>query len=141
MVKDKDKLFIECECADRCALLTFEYLKCYEIFSLEFYRKYSFKHKKEIYGLTFTKDQAQYIIEYLQKKLEDKDDIFIECKSSNFSAGFTIEWFEDFEMFLFDFYRVYAFNLKKKIYGPTFSKGQTQQIIEFLQNKLKEVSS
>lgn len=141
MVKDKDKLFIECECADRCALLTIEYLKCYEKFYLEFYRKYSFKRKKEIYGLEFTKDQAQAIIEYFQKKLKDKEDIFVECKSPNISAGLTIGWLEDFEMFLFDFYREYSFKRKKEIYGITISKGQVQQIIEYLQNNLKEVSS
>jgi len=141
MVKDKDKLFIECECADRCALLTIEYLKCYEKFYLEFYRKYSFKHKKEIYDLKFTKDQAQAIIEYFQKKLKDKEDIFIECKSSNFSGGLTIEWFEVLDIFCLDFYREFSFKRKKEIFGLTISKDQVQQIIKYLQNNLKEVSS
>jgi len=146
MVKDKDKLFIECECADRCSIFTLEYLKCYEKFDLEFYRKYSFRRKKEIFDLIFTKDQAQSIIEFFQKERKDKEDIdkediFIECESSNFSAGIIIEWNEGFEIFFLDFYRKCTFNRKKEIYGLTFTKDQAQQIIEFLQKKMEEVSS
>ena len=71
MVKDKDKLFIECECVDRDNIITIEYLKCYDEFCLNFYRLYAFKRKKEIYSLIFSKDQAKQIIEYLQNKIKD----------------------------------------------------------------------
>jgi len=71
MVKDKDKLFIECECVDRHALISLEYLKDFDEFNLEFYRKYSFKRKKEVDGLIFSKDQAKQIIEYLENKLKE----------------------------------------------------------------------
>ncbi len=75
MVKDKDKLFIECECVERHAILTIEFLENFDEFNLDFYRKYPFKRKKEIYGLIFSKDQAKQIIEYLQNKCKRNEGI------------------------------------------------------------------
>ncbi len=64
MVKDKDKLFIECECVNRHAILTIEFLENRDEFNLDFYRKYPFKRKKEIDGLIISIDQAQQIVEF-----------------------------------------------------------------------------
>ncbi|KKL13106.1 hypothetical protein LCGC14_2529060 [marine sediment metagenome] len=72
MVKNKDTLFIECECVNRHAILTIDFLEKFDEFNLDFYRKYPFKQKKEIDGLVFSKDQAKRIIEYLQNKLKVK---------------------------------------------------------------------
>lgn len=151
MVKDKDKVFIECECADRCSIITLEYLEDYNEFNLNLYRLYSFKRKKEIYGVTFSKVHAEEIIEYLQKRhVGYKYRIYFEYKSANFSGGLKIEWIGDLNMFLltlqrkykFVFVRKYMFNRNKDVLGITFSEDQSQQIIDFLQNKLiEEVSS
>ena len=69
MVKDKDKLFIECECADRHAILTIEFLENFDEFNLDFYRKYPFKRKRVIDSIIFSIDQAQQIVEFLHNKL------------------------------------------------------------------------
>lgn len=142
MIKDKDKLIIECECIGRCSIAILEYIEDFKEFSFALYRAYPFKRKKEIYDLLFTKNNAQYIIEWFQKKPEDREKIFIEGKSSNSSGGIIFEWSDKFNEYNLSFYRKSRFNREKEIYGPTFSEDQAQQIIDFLQNKLtEEVSS
>ena len=164
MVKDKDKLFIECETADRSAILTIEFLDDFDILNLNLYRIYAFNHKKEIYGFNLSQDQAEHLIEYLQKKLktikklkerisvedlqkklktakERNEGIFFECENADRNIVMTIEFLEWIDIFSLDFLREKAFNREKEIYGLIFEEDQAMQIIEYLQNKLKEVSS
>ena len=164
MVKDKDKLFIECECVDRCTILTIEFLDDFDIFNLNLYRIYAFNNKKEIYEFNLSQDQAKHLIEYLQKKLktikkpkkrisvetlqkklkttkERNERIFFECETADRNIVMTIEFLEWIDFFCLDFLRKKAFNREKEIYGLTFEEDQAKQIIEYLQKKQEEVSS
>ena len=64
-MKDKNKLVIECECADRHGLITLEYLDNFDEFCLNFYRLYHFKRKKELGEVIIGKDQAKEMINFM----------------------------------------------------------------------------
>jgi len=71
MIIDEDKLILECTCANRCSHVTIEQFE--DDFILNVFRKYAFKHKKEVEELVFDKHQAQQIINYLQRKMRKND--------------------------------------------------------------------
>ena len=62
MIENEDKIFIECECIDRCAIFEIEYYKELDYYSLSVYSKTGYwkkRHNKLLYSITITKDQAQ----------------------------------------------------------------------------------
>ena len=72
-MEDKNKITIECKCINRHGLIVIEYLEEFDEFSLDFYRKYAFRRKKEIEGIIFEKEQAREMVNFLIRKVNEYD--------------------------------------------------------------------
>ena len=66
----------------------------------------------------------------------NEDKVVIECTCANRCSNIIIEQFEG--DFILNVFRKYSFKRKKEVSELIFDKYQAQQIIDYLQRKIKE---
>ena len=66
----------------------------------------------------------------------NEDKVVIECTCANRCSHIIIEQFEG--DFILSVFRKYSFKRKKEVSELIFDKSQAQQIIDYLQRKIKE---